>query len=247
MKLIVSWVFLFLFIGISANALTVFPTNLDRADRKVFLEVLGYGTAPKLLSNPYPLGGYQGWEIGLSNEFLSLEEVAGLGTPPAGQVVSKGEFNFYNLSFAKGLYKNIDTTLSFLPTLQGEGVSGFAAQVKWTFYESPNMPLTLATNLYGGSINIQSLLGVDSLGLDLICAMSMDDLAIYFGGGQTRVIGTFTGGANGITDDQDRHSLSLESMHTLFGLSFNVSKLLIAFQVDRYHEPVYGAKIGFRY
>lgn len=248
MKNAISWVFTILILGSSYSyAETILPVSLDKSDRVTMLSILGFGTTPKLISNPYPLGGYKGWELGLSSEFLSMEEIAGLGVAPSGKVLTKGDFNFYNLSFSKGLFENVDTTLSFLPSLQGEGVSGMGFQLRWAFYESPYMPMALSTNIYGGSVNIQSLLGSDSLGADLLCTMSLEDIALYFGFGYAKVIGHFTGGSSGITDDNERHVEAVSSSHSLFGLSFQVSKMLFAFQVDRYRDPVYGAKIGFRF
>lgn len=225
---------------------TIFPNKLNQRDRQELLSILGFGTAPKIISNPYPLGGYDGWELGFSSEFLSLEEVPKLGSS-SGKVVSKGEFNFYNLSITKGIFENIDTTISFMPSLQGEGVSGYGVSFRWMFYEAQNIPLALTTNLYGGGVNIQSLLGTNTLGIDVLCTMAMEDLALYFGAGQAKVTGVFTGGSAGLTDDFVRHTEGLSSGHSLFGLAFQASKALVAFQVDRYNEPVYGARIGWRY
>lgn len=239
--------FILLLIPFYSLAVTVFPLNLDKVERQALLSTMGFGTAPKVLSNPYPLGGYEGWEFGASSEFLSLQKVAGLGSAPVGQTVSRGEFNFYNLSLSKGIYQNIDTALSFMPSLQGESIAGFGVSLRWTFYESPYIPLALATNIYGGGVNIQSKLSSQTTGIDLLCTMAMDDLALYFGVGQAKVVGVFTGGTGGLTDNGETTKEGLSSSHSLFGLAFQLSKMQIAFQVDRYVDPTYGLKVGLRY
>lgn len=239
--------FILFFIPFYSSAITVFPVGLSKVERQTLLSTMGFGTAPKVLSNPYPLGGYEGWEVGMSSEFLSLQKVAGLGNAPVGQTPSRGEFNFYNVSLSKGLFQNIDTALSFMPSLQGESIAGFGASLRWTFYESPYIPLALATNVYGGGVNVQSKLSSQTTGVDLLCTMAMEDLALYFGLGQAKVVGVFTGGSGGLTDNGETTKEGLSSSHSLFGLAFQLAKMQIAFQVDRYVDPIYGIKVGLRY
>ena len=61
-----------------------FPSSLTSHDRGQVLAILGYGSAVKILDNPYPLGGYSGLEIGLSTEFINTSQIAKLYPSAAG-------------------------------------------------------------------------------------------------------------------------------------------------------------------
>ena len=55
------------------------PRGLSQPDRVEVVETIGLGAAPKILSNPYPLGGYDGFEVGYSIEFINVRDVNRLG------------------------------------------------------------------------------------------------------------------------------------------------------------------------
>ena len=71
-------------------ATTRLPKQLDREDQSRALEILGFGSTAKTLDNPYPLGGYSGVEIGISSEFIPVDDLATLGDGNG----DDGEYNF---------------------------------------------------------------------------------------------------------------------------------------------------------
>lgn len=219
------------------------PKNLTLGDQIRTLQILGFGSASKILGNPYPLGGYTGLEIGLSSEFFSAEDLATLGD----KTDDKGEFNYQTLTIGKGLYYNLDTVVYFTPTIQGELMQNYGAQLRWGFYEAGFFPLTLSTVLYGGGANFSNLLSVNTMGVDVIATVNMARLAIYVGAGRVRAIGTFIGGPDGITDDQRTVTQDIVEDHAVFGVNVAISKAFIALQIDRYTDSVYSGKIGFRF
>lgn len=75
----------------------------------------------------------------------------------------------------------------------------------------------------------------------------MDNVALYAGVGQTRAIGKFIGGINGITADQETYEEDILEGHSVFGISIDISKVFIALQIDRYKDSVYSGKIGYRF
>lgn len=233
----------FLFGTLSSWAATSLPRNLNQVDRVRTLQILGFGSAPKTLDNPYPLGGYTGIEIGLSSEFIPVEDLANLGSKTA----EKGELNYYILSIGKGLYYNIDTYMYFTPIFQNEKVQTYGGQLRWGFYESSFFPLSLSTVLFVGGANFSNLVNVTSVGLDLIASVTMDNVAIYFGTGRARVSGKFIGGSNGITDTQETENEDLNESHAVFGLNVDISNAFLAFEVDRYTDSSYSTKLGYRF
>lgn len=219
------------------------PKGLNKADRTRALEVLGFGSAPKILDNPYPLGGYSGIEVGLSSEYIPLEDVATLGATSK----DKGEFNYYTLSFAKGLYYNIDLHVNFTPFIQEENVQVFGGQLRWGFFEAKFFPLTLSTVIYAGGANFSNLINISTLGADIVATVNFDNVAIFLGGGRVRAIGKFIGGPDGITDDQVTAAQDVTEIHSVFGINVDISRMFVSMEIDRYTDSVFSGKVGFRF
>ncbi|KYG62205.1 hypothetical protein [Bdellovibrio bacteriovorus] len=226
----------------SATAAYDLPKNLNSGDRIRALEILGFGSASKILDNPYPLGGYAGIEVGIASEYIPTEDLATLGS----ETTDTGEINYLTLTFGKGLYYNVDTHVYFTPAL-GDGIQTFGGQVRWGFYEASFFPLTLTAMISGGGANFSNLINVKTLGADVIASVAMDNVAIYFGGGRVRAIGTFIGGTDGITDDQNTVEEDIVENHTVFGINVDIAKFFLALQIDRYADSVYSGKLGYRF
>lgn len=240
---------LFIFIGailvsLSSLAAKRLPSLLTEADRHTAAQVLGFGSAMKLLSNPYPLGGYSGLEIGISSEYIPLDNIGSLGTHDG----DKGEYNFYTLSIGKGLFYNIDTFLQFTPMPQTEGLTSYAGQLRWGFFEATNFPFTLSAILFGSGGSFTNVINTNNFGLDLVAVINMRDVALYFGGGRVRGITNFVGGGTAnLTDDGQSHDVDLLENHAVFGVNIKLSQFFLALEVDRYAESTYSGKLGTRF
>lgn len=219
------------------------PQNLSAKERVRTLEILGYGSAPKLVSNPYPLGGYSGVDIGFSADFIPLKDLSrlGNGTDDDGQMV------FHTLSVGKGLFYNVDGYIYFTPFNQYEDLQSFGAQIKWAFYEMRAAPIAFSMTVYGGGANFSNILDVSTLGGDLMATLMTDWLAFYVGIGSVRAIGRFVGGVDGLTDSATDTTDDVLRGHSFIGLQLQYSKFYIAGQVDIYTDTFYGAKLGVRF
>src|SRR6266404_3530405 len=96
------------------------PHGLNESDRREIIRTLGVNAATKMLDNPYPLGGYSGFEVGLSTEFIDIRDIRRLGCQP-GQpgctnttVSDESEWRYSRLTIGKGLYEDIDVFFHFL-------------------------------------------------------------------------------------------------------------------------------------
>jgi len=234
---------LLLLVSSSTLAATQLPKQLDLDDQVRALEILGFGSTAKTLDNPYPLGGYSGVEIGISSEYIPIDDLASLGNGKG----DDGEYNYYTVSIGKGLYYNIDVMVYATPFVQGEDISSFGAQLRWGFYEAQFFPLSLTALAYVGGANFSNLINVNTQGLDLLATVNVENIAIYFGAGKGRAIGTFVGGADGITADGQGNQVDLLGDHTVFGVNVNIQKMFVAMEIDRYVESTYAGKIGFRF
>lgn len=219
------------------------PKNLSGSEQKRALEILGFGSASKIMGNPYPLGGYSGVEVGLTSEFIPLQDLSNLGSKSN----ASGEFNYYTLTVGKGFYYNIDAILYFTPAMQSQKIQSFGGQLRWGFYEASFFPLSVSTVIYGGGSNFSNLISVTTLGADIVATIAIDNVALYFGQGRIRTQGTFIGGTDGVTASGVTERQQAEENHSLFGLNVNVSKFFVALEIDRYVDSVYGGKIGFRF
>lgn len=210
------------------------------------LQLLGYGAQSKILSSPVPLGGYQGFEVGLSSEYIPIDDLGALGDKDTN---AKGEFSFLSLTLGKGLAYNIDTFLHLTPMPQEEGVFAFGGQIRWGFHEFQRFPAIMSFVLHGAGANYANLLDTRTTGGDLIVTVAMDGAAVYFGGGPIRTIGTFVGGPAGqsFTAEGETRDEDLYGTHSVAGLSMNLGMTYLALEIDRVEQSTYGARVGCRF
>ena len=203
----------------------------------------GFGTAIKSLTDPYPLGGYSGVEIGVANEIIPTTDMAGLGNKSKLQ----GETSYAQLSFAKGLYYNVDLFVDFVPMGQNEKVSGFGGGFRWGFFEAEYLPVTVSFQATANSTSFQNKINLTTQTLDLIASFNVEDVTLYAGVGPVRSWGVFMGGADGVTDSGNVENEMLSTTRMLAGLAVKFSKVFAALEINRTTEPSYAAKIGVRF
>jgi hypothetical protein len=233
---------LFLASGVSEARLKI-PTGMNSEDRKTALEVLGLSSTAKVLSNPYPLGGYAGVEIGVSQEFLSTSEISRLGS----RAQEQSETSYTLLSVGKGLYGNVDLFFQFAPVTDAENLTNFGGQLRWGFFEAEYLPAFMTLVLSANSVSYQNLINVSNVGYDLILGFSVEDVTMYTGIGSIQSSGIFMGGASAITDTGETVSESVKSSHFLAGLHVKIASFFVALQLDRYTEATYSGRIGWRF
>lgn len=219
------------------------PKSLTKKDREQSLEILGFGSASKILGNPYPLGGFSGVEVGVSAEFIPVVDIASLGA----KTNSQPELQYYSISFGKGVYRNVDTFFYFSPFTQTENITSYGGQVRWGFLEVPSLPGVFSVIFHGNGTNFFNQVNTRTLGADLVATVNIEDTALFFGFGQARSIGTFVGGLDGITDTGVSQQEDIYQNHTLFGISVDFQDYFLAAQVDRYAQSNYSAKLGMRF
>ena len=220
------------------------PTNLTTENRQELVEILGYGAAPKVLGDPFPLGGYSGVEIGVSNQIISTVDVAKMGDHTSTQERTP----YVGLSLAKGLYYNFDVFINFVPLGQDEGISGFGGGLRWGFFEAEYLPISLSAQVASQSLNFQNKINVSAQTLDLIASYKIDPVTLYLGGGSVTASGEFLGGgSDGVTDTGSVENVSMTANHFLGGVSYRSSLFFIAGEISRATQNSYGVKIGMRF
>jgi hypothetical protein len=224
----------------SSFAAFTFPTQLDANDRQKILGVFGFGVSAKPLTVPYPLGGYQGVEMSIAGESLDTREFTGLGNA---STVSPESLRYPKLFLGKGLYHDVDLHLHFTPVQQATPVSSFGMMMRWYFYHAKFLPANISVVLHGSAANFFDKVLTQSTGADLVTGIVINPVSFYFGIGQAFTSGAFFPTIN---SSNQKETLSLSTAHTVFGASLQVSSVFFAFEMDRYIDPVYSAKIGLR-
>ncbi|MCM2281816.1 MAG: hypothetical protein NDI61_08210 [Bdellovibrionaceae bacterium] len=220
------------------------PTGLDREDRRETIRILGFASSGKVLSNPYPLGGYQGIEAGVSVENLPVEDLARLGNTLA---TPQKDVSYPKFSIGKGLYNNIDFFVHFIPYSEKTELSQYGGILRWTAYQAKFLPLNLSFLMNFNNANFSNVLMTRSIGLDVIGGMNVDTVAIFVGGGPLQSRGRFVGGTGGVTDSNQLESETVSGFHTVVGANVQFSRAFVTVQIDRYVTTVYSAKLGLRF
>lgn len=238
----------------SSGAVTI-PKQLSVSDREEVTRTLGVATSTKLLTNPFPLGGYSGFEVGLTLELIDVSNISRLGatTGEAGDQ----ELRYGRLAFGKGLYQNVDIFLNFVPQSAGSEMTSFGGAARWAFYEAKYLPINLSFIVSGSHANFNNDFEALSLGLDLAGGIYINNFSLYMGVGQVRTKGTFMAGTG--TDatvdpsDPDVNPLTNTVSHTIHqtrsfaGFTMHFSELFLAAELDRYADTVYSARVGARF
>jgi hypothetical protein len=242
MKLLCS--LLILICANSALAGVQIPNGLDRTDRQEAIRILGFGTSSKILTDPYPLGGYAGFEVGIQIENLPAEDLGRLGNTIT---TPQQDITYPKLTFGKGLFNNIDAFIHFVPYTQKLDQSQFGGTVRWGFFQAKYLPITLSTLVHFNNANINNQVTTRTFGLDLVGGINADNVALYVGAGPIQSRGRFVGGANGVTDTGNVEVENVNGVHSVIGANVHVASLFVALQIDRYENTTYSGKVGIRF
>lgn len=221
------------------------PKSLSAFERQRVVQILGFGLGAKVLGNPYPLGGYSGVELGVSNEMIPTSDLASFTNKSALQ----GETSFLQLTAAKGLYYNFDFFINFIPMGQNEGMSGFGGGLRWGVFEGEYLPVTLSIQSAGSLVSFQDKINFSTQTIDGIVSFIVEDVTLYAAIGTIRSAGSFVGGPTGVTvtdSGKTEHEISTDTRF-LTGVSVNFSKLFLAAELSKVNDAVYAAKLGVRF
>lgn len=219
------------------------PNGLDSEERKTVMKKIGFSGTTKYVANGYLLGGFEGVEFSSQLEsipFTSINQLSLSSIEQPDEILPR-------LGIAKGFYHDLEISFQFIPFFLQSKMSGYSGSLKYTFYEDENYPLNFDYLLHGGGINFANLLGIQSVGMDLIANYYKKYWVFYAGMGQTRIIGSFIGGNNGLTEDNLTATEDLAQNRVFGGLAYDFQNFQVGFQVERFYESVFNLKIGKRY
>lgn len=231
---------------IPASAGLLLPSNMSKADREQALRIFALGSSAKILTDPHPLGGYTGLELGASLESLPVQEVSTMGDRSPS---SPSDVTYAKLSIGKGLYEDIDVFFTFTPfQTQKAEISQYGGMLRWCFFQGARYPLALSALAQLSGVNVSDQITANTLGVDLVAGFSVDDVSLFLGAGPVRAQGSFVGGDFGVTDgDKQAKTEEIAAFHEMAGASVRIRDALVAVQVDRYATTILSAKLGLRF
>jgi len=216
------------------------PAGLSQGDQEYILQTIGMGTSFRFIDNPYPLGGYEGIEAGVSLESIPSEDISKLGS----RSVPNRSLSFSRLSIGKGLYNNVDFFLSYVPYTQSTGLSFYGGALRWAFFQATFLPATFSLVGHGSSSNLNNQIFTQSYGTNVLMTLALDPFSVYAGGGVVFAEGQF---APGLTATGTQTSVKGQSVNSLFGVNIAMSSFFIASELDYYNVMVFSAKAGMRF
>lgn len=218
------------------------PKALTPSNMRKILQTLGPSTSSTTLSSPYPLGGWEGFEVGLSRHYIPWSNLAEVD-----QTVSEQkDLNYALITVGKGLFYNFDIFLSLIPMLKSESLSYFSTQLRYQLWSSENKVFHLSSSLFGGTSNLNNQLNIQNYGFDVLGTVILDKVSIFIGIGSLFSSGRFIGGDSGITESKNTDLEKLTLPHQLIGIEWPLGTFFIAAEVDRYSIPYYSLKLGYR-
>lgn len=236
-----------IFISTASQAAIVIPSGLTKSDREEALRIVGFGTSNKLLTDPYPLGGYLGLEFGISIENLPAEDLGRLGS---GLSTPQADTAFPRISIGKGLYNDIDLFIHFIPYNQRNELSLYGGSMRWNILRSSRIPTSLSLFAHTNTSNISNILTTRSIGLDLVAGLNVGHVSVYMAAGKIQASGYFLGGSSGVTSSGLAESEVIAGTHYAAGIvvhSWEVDyPLFFALEIDRYNVTIFSGRLGLR-
>lgn len=233
---------LFFIVALLSEAKINIPQSMDQKQRRDTLQILGPATSTRLLSSPYPLGGWDGFEVGISRHYVPMSYLSEIDK----SLTFQRDIEYPILTIGKGLYYDFDLFLSIVPMIQTEAVNHFSTQIRHQFWQSEESLFKMSGLIYVGTTTLNNQLNMQSYGFDLLGNMTIEKVSIFMGLGTSFNNGRFIGGAQGITDSQKTEVETLTLAHQLVGIEWPIDNFFLAAQVDRFKIPYYSIKLGYR-
>lgn len=207
------------------------------------MQKIGFAGTTKFISNGYLLGGYDGVEFSSQLESIPFSEITRMSLTS----INQPDRVLARLGISKGFYHNIEISFQFIPFFLQTEMSGYSGSLRYSFYEDERLPITVDYLLHGGGINFANLLGIQSVGMDLVVNYYQKYWSFYAGFGQTRIIGTFIGGNNGLTDDNMTATEDFAQNRVFGGVSYDFQSFQVGIHTERFYEESFALKISKRF
>ena len=226
-----------------AHAGIDFPESMGKTDRREATRILAFGTSNKLLTDPYPLGGFTGLEVSISYESVPIEDISRLGA----ETEDQSTLVYPKITIGKGLYNNLDAFVHLVPPNDSANISQYGGLLKWGFYQATFLPASFSLSVFGNDTNIKNLFFSSSGGFNLTTGITLSNISVYFGGGNIYTSARFAGGASNITSSGNQEDENIDSFYHFFGGTLQIEPVFVAVEMTQYSQSVISGKLGVRF
>lgn len=245
---------LILFVSISSFAKYNLPTNLDEHSQEIVARNFGFGTAAKMNGDPLPLGGYDGFQISLSRDYVDVSPLKGLST----DADQERYFTSSRITVGKGLFYDVDvffqmTSPGILRLDNSNDFTNYGAIARKVFYDNEKLPFHVGALIHASISQYANSFGSNIYGIDLYAYTHFDKTAFFLGLGQARGIFTYVGknpanssGTSLINSTTDS-KIDLMSGHTWAGLSHTWGHWVLSATAEDYFDPMYSVVISYNF
>ena len=200
------------------------PTSLVDTDEQKIVRDVGSGLSPHLMGQIYPLGGYDGVELGGYRDFISTGDIGSYGT----HATSQSTTSVNSFVIGKGFFYDLDFYLTFSPLGETEAIQNVGGAVKWTFYQGISVPAFMGLQVGTHSANVQNEINITGQNAILYSGFHFMPLHFYGGFGLYRAQGKFVAALN-YSGQESNVSVAQEVF--LAGLSYNYRKVLVELNI----------------
>jgi len=215
------------------------PTDLSDGEQQSILQILGFGTSFRPVDNPYPMGGYAGFELGLAVESVPTEDIGYYGSKAA---VDR-DVVYPRVTVGKGIFDSVDLFFSFLPLSENEGVGIYSGALRWGFFQATFVPAVFSVLFSATNTNVNTVFVSQTEGADLVAGVNVDPFSFYVGAGYLYGQGQFD---SSLTIDGTQTNQISQTMHTMIGVNLAISEMFASLEIDTYTTTTASLKIGAR-
>jgi hypothetical protein len=216
------------------------PRNLDILGQEAMAKSLGFGSGLKMNADPIPLGGYEGFQITLSRDYIDVGALKRRGIDGGqGSYVASN-----SLMFGKGIFYDFDAFFQ-MTTPQNEELSSYGSVIRGKLYSLDSWSLVFGGLVHGSFSQLSNLFGSSVFGYDFYMFSEISKFVLFFGAGQARGIHRFIGGASGLTGEDQDLQVDLLATHIWGGISYHHERWIFSGLTEVYFEPIYSLKIGY--
>ncbi len=221
---------------VSSSAFSFAPKNFNEVDVDSWVNRVSGVSSIKTVGDPVPLGGYEGVEVLIASEWLTI--------PQKDTAKDRVEV-LPTLRLGKGLYENFDVFIvTSLPLLKSD-FSKWGFQARWMAWQAETAPLMAHLGCSYGSQEYYSLIITNSWSCEILGNLIVKKFRVFAGLGIVRSLTLFDAGSTQFSSEEVQRSAAFNKY--LGGITFTSDNRSFGFQIDVVEETSLGASIGYRF
>lgn len=225
-----------LLLSLNIHVQALAPKNFNDVEVNSWVNRVSGLSSLRTVGDPVPLGGYEGVEILLSSEWLTV--------PQKGSTKDKVEV-LPTLRLGKGLYENFDVFIvTSIPVLKSD-FSKWGFQARWMAWQAESAPLMAHLGCSYGSQEYYSVIVTNAWSCEVLGNLIVKKFKVFAGVGIVRAQTLFDVGSTELSTEEVQRSAGFNKF--LGGITFSSDKKSLGVQIDVIEETSLSASLGYRF